>query len=205
MTDSAASRLAQLAGSSLAAWTVAADLGIAATVAVHTVTQGAAFTSHNVVRRIAGSDPQLRDQCVVYSTHRDGCGVGPAVGGDSIYNAAADDAGGIAEMLGIAAGMHALPHPPRRAVVFVASTVKEDGLLGAEAYAGSPVRPVSRTALAIGMDVFDAWGAATAFRNDGFGYTSVDSLLGALAARRALEYDGVRVRPRRPAVVIATL
>ena len=48
--------------------------------------------SRNVVAKLEGSDPTLKDEYVVYTAHWDHLGIGPAVNGDRIYNGAKDNA-----------------------------------------------------------------------------------------------------------------
>src|SRR5690606_31420546 len=55
--------------------------------------------SSNVVGRIAGSDPALAAEHVVYTAHLDHIGTGAAVDGDTVYNGALDNALGVAIML----------------------------------------------------------------------------------------------------------
>lgn len=43
--------------------------------------------SYNVIGKITGSDPVLKNQYVVHSAHLDHLGIGAPVQGDSIYNA----------------------------------------------------------------------------------------------------------------------
>ncbi len=52
--------------------------------------------SQNVIGKITGSDPALRNEYVVYMAHWDHLGVGTAVNGDTIYNGARDNASGVA-------------------------------------------------------------------------------------------------------------
>ena len=58
--------------------------------------------TRNVVAKIEGSDPVLKNEAVVFSAHWDHLGIGEAVNGDSIYNGAADNATGCAMILEIA-------------------------------------------------------------------------------------------------------
>ncbi|MEP6961665.1 MAG: M28 family peptidase, partial [Acidobacteriota bacterium] len=51
-------------------------------------------TTSNVIARVEGSDPKLKDEAVVFSAHWDHLGIGEAVDGDSIYNGAADNGTG---------------------------------------------------------------------------------------------------------------
>ncbi|HEX6041695.1 M28 family peptidase, partial [Longimicrobium sp.] len=100
--------------------------------------------SHNVVARIEGSDPAVRGEAVLFSSHWDSFGVGRAINGDSIYNGALDDASGVAWMLSLAGAYRRMNPVPRRSLVFVAFTAEESGLLGARWYAAHPVIPLAK-------------------------------------------------------------
>ena len=52
--------------------------------------------SQNVVAKLEGSDPRLKDEYVIYSAHWDHFGIGAPVNGDKIYNGALDNASGVA-------------------------------------------------------------------------------------------------------------
>jgi hypothetical protein len=97
----------------------------------------------NVVGIVSGTDPALRDQAVLIDAHYDHLGIGPAVGGDSIYNGADDDASGVVAVLGAARALAAGP-APRRTVIFLATTGEEVGLLGTRWYLDHPVVPLDR-------------------------------------------------------------
>ncbi|KFL36173.1 M28 family metallopeptidase [Arenimonas donghaensis] len=94
-------------------------------------------TSHNVVGKLAGSDPSLASEHIVYTAHLDHVGRGAEVDGDGIYNGAFDNALGTAVMLEAATELVAGP-APKRSLVFVALTAEERGLLGAEHFANQP-------------------------------------------------------------------
>ena len=58
--------------------------------------------SANLVARLEGSDPALKDEHVVYIAHVDHFGRGVAMNGDDIYNGAHDNASGVAIVLEVA-------------------------------------------------------------------------------------------------------
>ena len=91
------------------------------------------IVSENVVGVLPGSDPKLRDECVVLSAHLDHLGVASEGEGDRVFNGAMDNASGIAVMLQIARDL-AKKKAPRRTIVFAAVTAEELGLLGSRAY-----------------------------------------------------------------------
>ena len=64
--------------------------------------------SANVVARLEGSDPVLKDEHVVYIAHVDHFGRGVAMNGDDIYNGAHDNASGVAIVLEVARAFTAL-------------------------------------------------------------------------------------------------
>jgi Zn-dependent M28 family amino/carboxypeptidase len=97
--------------------------------------------SANLVARLEGSDPALRDEHVVYVAHVDHFGRGVAMNGDDIYNGAHDNASGVAIVLEVARAYAALPAPPRRSVVFLFVTAEERGLLGSDYFARNPTVP----------------------------------------------------------------
>jgi hypothetical protein len=97
----------------------------------------------NVVGILRGSDPVLRDSAVLIDAHYDHLGIGPAVNGDSIYNGADDDASGVVAVLEIARAL-AAGSPPKRTVIFAATTGEEVGLLGTRWYIQHPVVPVKQ-------------------------------------------------------------
>jgi hypothetical protein len=190
IADSAAARIARAAGSSLAEWHALAQsaeftpIRTAAVMDAHVSVATRPFTSHNVVGRVIGSDPLLRDECVVYLAHWDSYGFGTAVDGDSIYNGATD-----AELLAMAEALQSMP-TPKRTMVFVATTAEESGLFGAEAYIADPVCAAEKTVLAVGVDWFNERGPATAVTSNGLGYTSLDPQIRELAALQGRSLNG---------------
>lgn len=88
--------------------------------------------SENVIGVLPGSDPQLKQECIVLTAHLDHLGRGSAVSGDSIYNGAHDNALGVAILLEIARALHTSGVKPRRSLIFAAVTAEEKGLLGSD-------------------------------------------------------------------------
>jgi Zn-dependent M28 family amino/carboxypeptidase len=99
------------------------------------------ITSHNLVARLPGSDPRLRNEHVVFSAHLDGLGVGKPVNGDGIHNGAMDNAAGVAGLLDIARSYRNKRARPKRSMLFVFVTAEEKGLLGSRYFALRPTVP----------------------------------------------------------------
>jgi Zn-dependent M28 family amino/carboxypeptidase len=122
--------------------------------------------SNNVVGVWEGSDPQLKNEYVVYTAHWDHIGVGkPNAEGDTIYNGALDNASGVAQVLALADAFTQLPkkQQPKRSQVFLFVTAEEQGLLGAEFYTRNPIFPLGKTAANINIDGGNMFGRTNDF------------------------------------------
>ena len=108
--------------------------------------------SANLVARLEGSDPELRDEHVVYVAHVDHFGRGVPMNGDDIYNGAHDNASGVAIVLEVAKAFAALPTPPRRSTLFLFVTAEERGLLGSTWWVRHPSWPLERIRAVINLD-----------------------------------------------------
>ena len=148
------------------------------------------IASRNVLARLDGSDPAVRDEYVMLTAHWDAFGVGRPIAGDSIYNGALDDASGVAWLLASARAFRALPAPPRRTLLFAAFTAEESGLLGARWYAQHPPYPLERTLADVNMDIMNPWGRTRSIVSIGYGQTTLEDLLAREAAA-----DGRQVKP----------
>ncbi|MGE0866375.1 MAG: M28 family peptidase [Vicinamibacterales bacterium] len=106
----------------------------------------------NVVARLEGSDPQLRNEAVLITAHLDHEGVEDG----AIYAGADDNGSGTVGMLEVAEA-YALAarngRRPRRSVVFVSLNAEERGLLGAWAYTEQPPFPLDKTVGVINLDM----------------------------------------------------
>lgn len=119
--------------------------------------------SHNVIGVIEGRTRP--DEVVIYTAHWDHVGIADEGEGDRIHNGAVDNATGTAALLALADAFSALPEPPDRSIVFIATTADEQGLLGAWHYVDHPVYPLDQTVGVINMDALFPFGApATSWR-----------------------------------------
>jgi Zn-dependent M28 family amino/carboxypeptidase len=118
-----------------------------------------AFETANVVARLSGSDPKLRDEAILYTAHHDHLGIGePDKTGDRIYNGALDNASGCAVLLEMARAWAECKPAPRRSILFNSVAAEEQGLLGSEYYGKHPSIPAGRIALAINYDGISEYG-----------------------------------------------
>ena len=113
-----------------------------------------AIESANVVAKLPGSDPALKNEYVVLSAHIDHIGVGEPVNGDRIYNGAMDNGSGSALVLDMATNLKAHPQSLKRSVLFLLVTAEEKGLLGAKYFEAHPTVPQKSIVADINTDMF---------------------------------------------------
>jgi len=110
------------------------------------------FDVNNVIAKVEGSDPRLKDQAISYSAHYDHLGMVAGMPGDNIYNGAQDNATGCGILLEIARVFAAAPQQPRRTVYFAAVTAEEQGLRGSEFLGKHPPVPAREISLDLNYD-----------------------------------------------------
>jgi Peptidase family M28 len=140
--------------------------------------------TRNVVARLEGSDPVVKDETVVYSAHWDHFGWDPKLPGtkhEQVCHGAIDNASGVAALLEVAQAFAALPTPPRRSILFVATTAEEAGLLGAAYYVEHPLVPLQRTLANINFDNMNVFGRTRDLEIVGYGTSDLEDRLEAAA------------------------
>lgn len=106
----------------------------------------------NVLALVEGSDPRLKDEWVIVCAHYDHDGAD----GARVLAGADDDGSGTVGLMAIADAYAAAARAgqrPKRTVVFAAWNSEERGLLGAWAFAESPLVPIGRVAAVLNMDM----------------------------------------------------
>lgn len=143
------------------------------------------INSNNVIAKLEGSDPKLKNEYVIYTAHWDHLGRDPKLSGDQIYNGALDNASGTAALLEIAESFTKMNPRPKRTLIFLAVTAEEKGLLGAKYYATNPLYPHARTVANINMDGVNQWGRTRDIISVGYGNSTLDDVLRAAAAEQS--------------------
>ncbi|MFQ5663696.1 MAG: M28 family metallopeptidase [Terriglobia bacterium] len=193
VSESAAKKILAMAGQDLSALQEAAarrsfrpvELGLKVSTALPQELRR--IESPNVIGVLPGSDARLKQQYVIYTAHYDHLGVGKEVNGDAIYNGAADNALGVAALLGIAEAMARLEEAPKRTQVFLAVTAEEYGLLGSAYYAQNPVFPPAQTVANINIDGLSRWGPTRDIVLIGKGKSELDEVAQLVARAMGLE------------------
>jgi Zn-dependent M28 family amino/carboxypeptidase len=160
------------------------SLGVTASMALENTLR--TINSQNVVARLEGSDPARKDEYVVYTAHWDHFGKRD----EGIFHGAEDNAFGTAALLEVGRAFTKLPQPPRRSILFLAVTAEEQGLLGAEYYAVTPIYPLARTVANINMDSWNLWGRTKDLTIVGLGASDLDDYVRDAAAEQGRIVQG---------------
>lgn len=108
------------------------------------------ITVKNVAAIVDGTDPVLKNEYIIITSHYDHIGVDPKQKSDSIFNGARDNATGTGAMLQTAKFLSA--HPPKRSVIFMAVTAEEKGSLGSQWFVNNPLVPLKQVVLNFNSD-----------------------------------------------------
>ena len=106
----------------------------------------------NVVGLLRGSDPALKDSCVMVTAHYDHIGTRGAEGTDRIFNGANDDGSGTVSVIEVASALATLKERPRRSILFATFFGEEKGLLGSRFYGRNPIVPVEKTVADVNLE-----------------------------------------------------
>jgi len=107
--------------------------------------------SVNVIGVVRGTDPKLRDEYVVFSSHQDANGVRVTLEGDSVHAGADDNASVTAA--GLAAARAFVRQPGKRSVLFINHGSEERGLIGSRYHAAHPVVPLAQIVAVLNGDM----------------------------------------------------
>lgn len=107
--------------------------------------------SMNVIGIVRGTDPALRNEYVVFSSHQDANGVRLTLEGDSVH-AGADDNATVSAAI-FAAARAFVRQPGKRSVLFIHHGAEERGLLGSRYHAAHPVVPLAQIAAVLNGDM----------------------------------------------------
>jgi Zn-dependent M28 family amino/carboxypeptidase len=141
--------------------------------------------SANLLGLIPGSDPELRNEAVIYTAHHDHLGISTAnEAGDTIYNGAYDNASGVALVMGIAKALKAMPEAPRRSILIALVGAEEQGLLGSKYYAENPTFRPGKIAANINYDTVNVWGHTHDVTFIGLGKSTADEITQLIAAEQ---------------------
>ncbi|HEX7833110.1 MAG TPA: M28 family peptidase [Thermoanaerobaculia bacterium] len=181
VTESVAAEMFKAAGLDLAKLTQAAHSRNFKPISLGMRMQGSLtstirpFDTANVVAKIEGSDPKLKDEAVLYSAHHDHIGIGTPDDDDpqdTIYNGAIDNASGTAAVLEIARVWSRATPRPKRSILFALVAAEEQGLLGSKFFGENPTIPAGKIAMGLNLDALYLFGETTSVTMIGIDRTS---------------------------------
>jgi Zn-dependent M28 family amino/carboxypeptidase len=126
-------------------------------VAFNAKSQEVPLRAENVLGFLEGSDPKLKNEVLVLTSHYDHIGMlDDPNAKDKINNGADDDGSGTTGVLLIAeafANAKKAGKGPKRSILFMTVVGEEKGLLGSEWYAENPVFPIENTIANLNTDM----------------------------------------------------
>lgn len=189
-SEDAAKAMCELGGHDLDALRAAAEtrdfrpVPLGVTADVSTANSVRELQSANVCGVLPGSDPRLKNEYVVLTSHFDHLGIGIPRRDDAIYNGALDNASGCAAMLNLARAVAGMRQRPRRSLLFLAVTAEESGLLGSLYYSRNPTVPVKQQVANVNIDGINIWGETRDIQMIGHGKNTLTALADEVARSR---------------------
>jgi hypothetical protein len=120
------------------------------------------ITLKNVIGILRGSDPKLKETCVLLTAHYDHIGTTETAGrmamakaragDDHIYNGANDDGSGTVSVTEIAKALARMNPRPKRSIVFMTFFGEERGDIGSQYYGKHPIFPISKTVADVNLE-----------------------------------------------------
>ena len=106
--------------------------------------------TENVIGVVEGSDPVLKNECVVFTAHYDHLGVNAK---GQVFNGADDNGSGTVALLEVAEAIMKMDKRTKRSIVFAWVTGEEKGMSGSYTYVEHPPFPIEKTLSNINLDM----------------------------------------------------
>jgi Zn-dependent M28 family amino/carboxypeptidase len=143
-------------------------LGVTASMTIRNTLR--TIESANVVAKLEGADPALKDEYIAYTAHWDHFGKNA----EGIFHGARDNASGTAALVEMARALKKASPAPKRSFLFVAVTAEEQGLLGSQYYSVTPIYSLAKTVAEINMDELNVNGRTKDLTLIGYGASDLD-------------------------------
>lgn len=108
------------------------------------------LAAKNVIGFVEGSDPKLKEECLVFMAHYDHLGVDK---NEDVFNGADDNGSGTVTLMEVAEAFSSLEKKPKRSILFLWVTGEEVGMLGSKYYVEHPVFPINNTIACFNIDM----------------------------------------------------
>ena len=106
----------------------------------------------NVIGVLPGTDPELKDEAVLFSAHLDHVGTQAGLE-DPVFNGADDNATGVTTVIELARAFGSMKTAPKRTIIFMTFWGEEKGLLGSRHYASQPTWPLEKIVANINIEM----------------------------------------------------
>ncbi len=106
--------------------------------------------AHNIVAKLEGSDPELKNEVIIIGAHYDHIGKDKR---GQVNGGADDNASGTSVVIEMARAFKNLPVAPKRTILFILFTGEEEGLLGSWYYTLHPIYPNAKTIAMFNLDM----------------------------------------------------
>ncbi len=116
------------------------------------------INSRNVIAKIEGNDPELKDEYLVLTAHYDHLGITKPIDGDSVNNGAEDNAAGVSAVLESMKAYKSIQSDLKRSVLAVVVGAEEVGLLGSQYWAENPTVHPGKVTGNINLDGMNVYG-----------------------------------------------
>lgn len=133
--------------------------------------------SQNVIAKIEGSDPELKDEYLLLTAHFDHLGVTTPVDGDSVNNGAQDNAAGVSALLEMMDAYKDIQPSIKRSVIGLVVSAEEVGLLGSKYWAENPTVDPAKVSANINLDGMNVYGKTKDVVVVGYGRTTLSDML----------------------------
>lgn len=148
---------------------------------------------YNVAGYVEGSDPKLKNECLVYGGHYDHCGLHMGM----LFAGANDNASGSAVVMEIAEAFSRLGKKPKRSVVFVLFGGEEMGLMGSTYFSEHLPTQFKNVDMMFNFDmVGEGDGTSCGFTTDAAGLKEIleksDQFVNTLRSTWEIKHVGVR-------------
>jgi Zn-dependent M28 family amino/carboxypeptidase len=127
------------------------------------------INSRNVLAKIEGNDPELKDEYLVLTAHYDHLGITKPIDGDEINNGAEDNAAGVSAVLESMKAYKSIQSELKRSVLAVVVGAEEVGLLGSQYWAQNPTVHPGKVTGNINLDGMNVYGETTDLVIVGYG------------------------------------
>tara|TARA_R110002049_G_scaffold13325_4_gene58019 strand:- start:990 stop:2648 length:1659 start_codon:yes stop_codon:yes gene_type:complete len=131
------------------------------------------INSRNVIAKVEGSDPELKDEYLVLTAHYDHLGITNAIDGDEINNGAEDNAAGVSAVLESMKAYKSIQSELKRSVLALVVGAEEVGLLGSQFWAENPTVHPGKVTANINLDGMNVYGETKDLVIIGYGRTTL--------------------------------